>query len=99
MKWDIQTIGFNATEELVEHAKTKTQGLQKFYDQIVGAEIYLKLVQDDKNNTKVADIKLNIPGNDIMASSTTESFEKSINESAEKLKAQIRKLKTKMQKF
>ncbi len=97
MKWDIQTVGFNAQDELVDYVKTKTEGLQKFYDQIVGAEVYLKLVQDDKNNTKVAEIKLNIPGNDLHASSTTDSFEKSTNETTEKLKAQLRKLKTKLQ--
>lgn len=99
MKWDIQTVGFSATEELVNYTKNKIEGLQKFYDQIVGAEVYLKLVQDDKNNTKVADIKLNIPGNDLMGSSTTEGFEKSVNESVDKLKGQIRKLKTKQKTF
>jgi putative sigma-54 modulation protein len=96
MKWDFQTVGFSATDELVDYTREKTEGLLKFYDQIVGAEVYLKLVQNDKKNTKTAEIKLNIPGNDIYADSQTESFEKSVNESIEKLKSQIRKLKTKM---
>ncbi|PTM04586.1 MAG: ribosome-associated translation inhibitor RaiA [Bacteroidetes bacterium] len=96
MKWDFQTVGFSATDELVDYTREKTEGLLKFWDQIVGAEVYLKLVQDEKNNTKVAEIKLNIPGNDIYAESQTESFEKSVNESIEKLKGQIRKIKTKM---
>jgi putative sigma-54 modulation protein len=98
MKWDFQTVGFNATDELVSYTREKTEGLSKFYDQIVGAEVYLKLVQDDKNQTKAAEIKLNIPGNDIYAESRTDSFEKSVNETTEKLKGQIRKLKTKMSK-
>lgn len=96
MKWDIQTVGFNATDELVSYAKQKTEGLVKFNDQIVGAEVYLKLVQNDKGNTKKADIKLNIPGNDIYADSQSESFERSINESTDKLKGQLRKIKTKL---
>lgn len=97
MKWDIQTVGFSATDELVDYAKQKTEGLMRFNDQIVGAEVYLKLVQDEKGNTKAAEIKLNIPGNDIYADSQNESFERSINESVDKLAAQLRKIKTKMQ--
>jgi ribosomal subunit interface protein len=96
MKWDFQTVGFNAKDELVDFTREKTEGLLKYYDQIVGAEVYLKLVHDDKNNTKTAEIKLNIPGNDIYADSQTDSFEKSVNESIDKLKSQIRTLKTKM---
>lgn len=99
MKWDIQTVGFKATDELVQYAKQKTEGLFKFNDQIVGAEVYLKLVQDDKGSNKKADIKLNIPGNDIYADSQTESFEKSINDSTEKLKGQLRKIKTKQTNY
>lgn len=95
MKWDFQAVGFNATDELVTFTKDKTEGLLKYYDQIVGAEVYLKLLQDDKNQNKGAEIKLNIPGNDIFAESHSESFEKSVNESIDKLKGQIRKIKTK----
>lgn len=99
MKWDFQTVGFSAQDELVEYTKGKTEGLSKFYDQIVGAEIYLKLVQDDQDETKVAEIKLNIPGNDIYAAARTETFEKSVNEAIEKLKSQLRKLKTKQRTY
>lgn len=99
MKWDFQTVGFNAQDELVEYTKSKTEGLYKFYDQIVGAEVYLKLVQDDHDATKVAEIKLNIPGNDLYADAKTGTFEKSVNESIDKLKSQLRKLKTKQRTY
>lgn len=97
MKMDIQTVGFHADATLTEYARQKTEGLYKYYDRIVGAEIYLKLVQDEKEQNKVAEIKLNIPGNDIFASSHSNKFEGSINDSIDKLKGQIRKLKTKLQ--
>lgn len=97
MKMDIQTVGFNAHESLVEHAREKTESLTHYFDRIVGAEIYLKQVQDGKEQTKVAEIRLNIPGHDLFASSKSDKFEASLNESIEKLKGQIRKIKTKMQ--
>jgi ribosomal subunit interface protein len=96
MKWDIQTVGFTATDELQSYVKDKVSHLSHFYDQIVGAEVYLKLVNAENGDNKVADIKLNIPGNDIMASSRSDKFEGSINESIDKLKRQIDKLKTKL---
>jgi len=97
MKMDIQTVGFNADSSLTEYAQSKTEGLMKYFDRIVGAEIYLKLVQDDKEQNKVAEIKLNIPGNDLFASSQSGKFEGSVNDSIDKLKGQLRKLKTKLQ--
>lgn len=99
MKMDLQTVGFNAQEELVNYAREKTEGLYKYYDQIVGAEVYLKLVNAGNGDSKVAEIKLNIPGNDIFAESHAEKFEGAINSSVDKLKAQIRKLKTKMSSY
>lgn len=98
MKWDIQTVDFKASDELLQFTEEKVSNLSKYYDQIVGAEVYLKLVQDEANQNKKAEIKLNIPGNDLFAESQEASFEKAINESVDKLKGQIRKLKTKFQK-
>ena len=93
---DLQTVGFNAEEALLEYAREKTEGLIKYYDQIVGAEVYLKLTNNDQKQTKVAEIKLNIPGNDLFAIDQSDKFEGAINAAVEKLKSQIRKLKTKM---
>ena len=92
---DLQTVGFNAEEALLDYTREKTEGLMKYYDQIVGAEVYLKLTNDEKGETKVAEMKLNIPGNDLFASSQADKFEGAINQSVDKLKSQIRKLKTK----
>lgn len=92
---DLQTVGFTADVTLTDYARAKTEHLYKFYDQIVGAEVYLKLDNNDKKLTKVAEIKLNIPGNDIFAESRGEKFEGAINDTIDKLKGQLRKLKTK----
>jgi len=95
MKWDIQTVGFTASAELTEHVRSKVSGLTRFNDRIVGAEVYLKLDYHDKNQNKTAEIKLQVPGNDLFAEERSDAFEKSINEAVHKLEAQLRKLKTK----
>lgn len=96
MKWDIQAVGFDATQELQDTVQEKVSALTKYFEHIVGAEVYLKLDYNDKGDNKVAEIKLNIPGNDLIASSRSDNFNHSINETLEKLKRQISKLKTKM---
>jgi len=98
MKWDIQTVDFKASDELLQFTEEKVSGLLKYYDQIVGAEVYLKLIQDEAGLNKKAEVKLNIPGNDLFAEAHEASFEKAVTEANEKLKGQIRKLKTKFQK-
>ena len=99
MKMDLQTVGFNAEEALLEYTREKTESLSKYYDQIVSAEVYLKLTNNDHNQTKIAEIKLNIPGNDLFASDQSDKFEGAVNAAVEKLKGQIRKLKTKMNPY
>jgi putative sigma-54 modulation protein len=99
MKMDLQTVGFNAEQDLLDYTREKTEGLMKYYDQIVGAEVYLKLINNDQKQTKVVEIKLNIPGNDLFASDQSDKFEGSVNAAVEKLKGQIRKLKTKMNPY
>lgn len=96
MKWDIQAVNFTMKPELMDYSKEKVEGLNKFYNRIVGAEIYLKLGQQADSN-KVVEIKLNIPGNDLFAESHSPKFEGAINDAVDKLKGQLRKLKTKME--
>lgn len=43
MKWDIQTVGFNAKDDLLETTKERVQKLEKYYNPIIGAEVYLRL--------------------------------------------------------
>ncbi|MEQ9187605.1 MAG: ribosome-associated translation inhibitor RaiA [Cryomorphaceae bacterium] len=93
MKWDIQTVGFNAKEDLVETTKERVQKLEKYYNPIIGAEVYLRLEYDAQKENKKVELKLNIPGEDVFAEHHSESFEHSLIESIEKVKKQLLKKK------
>jgi len=93
MKWDIQTVGFNAKDELLESTRESVQKLEKYFNPIIGAEVYLKLEYDDQRENKRVEIKLNIPGEDIFAEHQSESFEHSLHESIGKVKRQLLKKK------
>lgn len=93
MKWDIQTVGFHAKEDLLETTKENVMKLEKFYNPIIGAEVYLRLEYDNHQENKKVELKLNIPGEDVYAEHKSESFEHSLHESIEKVKKQLLKKK------
>jgi putative sigma-54 modulation protein len=93
MKWDIQTVGFNAKNELLESTKESVMKLEKYFTPIIGAEVYLRLEYDNQNENKKVEVKLNIPGEDVYAEHKSESFEHSLHESIDKVKKQLLKKK------
>ena len=42
MKVQVQAVNFNVDKKLVQQIEEKIEGLLKFYDHIIGAEVFLK---------------------------------------------------------
>lgn len=93
MKWDIQTVGFHAKDELLDTVRESVEKLEKFYTPIVGAEIYLKLLYDDHKENKKVEVKLNIPGEDVFGEDQSDTFEHSLHSAIDKVKRQLLKKK------
>ena len=93
MKWDIQTVGFNAKEELMDTTKEQVMSLKKYYNPIIGAEVYLRLEYDEHKENKKVELKLNIPGEDVFAEHQSDTFEHSLHETIDKVKRQLLKKK------
>ena len=93
MKWDIQCVGFNAKPDLIETVKERVGKLDKYFNPIIGAEVYLRLEYNDQCESKKVEVKLNIPGEDVFADHQSASFEHSLIEAVEKVKRQLLKKK------
>lgn len=93
MKTDIQTVGFEANQDLIDFVNDRIKHLGKYEDQITGVDVYLKSVNNDHDETKVAEMKLFLPGPTLYADSQSESFRESIMETVDKLKRQMKKRK------
>ena len=91
----IHSIHFDADKKLIDFINSKVKKLIQFYDNIIGAEVFLRIEKDQSDENKVAEIRLDIPGNDIFAKKKTKSFEESIDTSIEAIKRQITKHKEK----
>jgi len=96
MNIKINTVHFTADAKLIDHVNKKVNKLVLFFDGIVGAEVFLRLenVQDDEN--KIAEVKLQIPGNDLFVKKQAKTFEEAINKAVETLNRQVTKYKDKL---
>ncbi|MDR3272262.1 MAG: ribosome-associated translation inhibitor RaiA [Flavobacteriaceae bacterium] len=95
MKIKTQAVNFNVQDSLLEFLDKKLNKLEVFYDRIIGAKVYLKLENGSEKSNKTVEIVLQVPGNDLTAIKTSESFEESINSACDALKKMIIKKKEK----
>ena len=95
MKIFVQSVNFNADKDLVEFVNKKVEGLEKFHDKIVDAEIFLKVQQTSEKENKITELKLNIPGHDLMVKKESRTFEEGISLCSDAMKRQLMKTKEK----
>ena len=95
MKLRIQSINFDATSTLENYVNKKTSKLEKFFDEIISFEVYLKVVKPETATNKEAEIKISIPGVEFFASKTCDTFEEAVDLTVDALEKQIRKHKEK----
>ncbi len=91
----IQSIKFDADKKLVDFINGKLGKLQRFYDAIIGAEVFLKLENSQDMENKIVEVKLLIPGNDLFVQRQAKTFEEGVDDCLEVLKRQVTKYKEK----
>lgn len=97
MNIQIQSLHFDATEKLQSFIQKKVNKLSKYSDDIISADITLKIIKPESNMNKDASIKLNVKNDDLFANKTAETFEEAIDLSVEALERQLIKYKEKAQ--
>jgi len=92
----INAVKFDADTKLVEFIEKKVNKLARYFDDIINAEVFLKLENTPDLENKVVEIKLDIPGSDLFARKQSKSFEESTDVVVDALKQQILKHKEKL---
>ena len=95
MKVYTQSIDFNASSTLLSFTEKKVESLTKFHDKIVDAEVFFKLINTSDKENKITEIKINIPGNELMVKKTHKTFEEGVSSCVESLKRRLKKSKEK----
>ena len=95
MNINISSLHFKADQKLETFITEKVEKLNKVYDNIIGAEVTLKLENTDKPENKTTEVRMKIRGNDALASKTAKTFEESTDLVVEALRRQLKKIKDK----
>lgn len=96
MNIQIHSVRFDADKKLIDFVHQKIGKLHQVSDNIVSAEVYLRLDKDQDRENKITEIKLEYPGGPLFARKQSKSFEESTDAVVDALKKQITKQKQKM---
>lgn len=95
MEIRIQSIHFDATEQLQAFIQKKVSKLEKYYEDIKKVEVSLKVVKPETAENKEAGVKVIVPNGEFYANKICDSFEQAVDESVEALEKQLVKYKEK----
>ena len=96
MEIKIQSVHFDATSQLQSFIEKKVSKLEKYCDEIISAEVVLRVVKPETVLNKEASIKILVPkADDIFSQKIADSFEEAIDNVVDALIKQLQKKKEK----
>jgi len=95
MEIKIQPIHFDATEKLQDYVQKRVSKLSRFSTEIHTAEVTLKVVKPETVMNKEVSIRLAVPGSELFAQKTADTFEEGVDQCADTLTRQLEKYKDK----
>jgi putative sigma-54 modulation protein len=96
MNIQIHSVRFDADKKLIDFVNQKLGKLTQFSEDIVSAEVYLRLNKDNEGENKISEIKVEYPRGPLFAKKQSKSFEEATDQAIDALKKQITKHKQKM---
>ena len=94
----MHSIRFDADEKLLSFIDTKVKKLPTVYDDIMSAEIFLRLDKESTRENKLVEIKLDVKGHQVFAKKQCKTFEEATDLSIDALRRQLVKRKEKIRK-
>jgi ribosome hibernation promoting factor len=96
MKVNVHAVNFNVDKKLVDFVHEKLDKLEKYYDKVVSSDVYLKLENTSDKENKTAEIKIHVPGDEIVVKKTCKSFEEAVDSAASSAERMLVKRKEKI---
>ena len=82
MKVNVNAVNFTVDRKLVDFIQVRFDKLDKFYDKIVSSDVFLKVDNTSEKENKMAEVKILVPGEDLVVKKQCKSFEEAIELSA-----------------
>jgi putative sigma-54 modulation protein len=93
MEIRVHSVHFTADQKLIDFINEKVSKLGLFYDNIIAADVYLKLDKEHAFDNKISELKVLIPGKELFAQKQCNSFEEAVDLAVEALRKQVMKQK------
>mgnify|MGYP001310450821 CR=1 FL=1 len=95
MQVNFQSVNYTADIKLVEFTQKRMDKIAHFYNQIVEIYVYTKVENTADRINKFAELKIGIPGDDVVVKKTAKSFEEAINIAADAAERILKRRKEK----
>ena len=95
MHVNFQSINFKADIKLIEFTQRRIEKISQFYDQIVDVYVYTKVENFSDKINKLVELKIGIPGDDVIVKKTAKTFEEAINSAADSAERVLKRRKEK----
>lgn len=96
MELKIQSIHFDATEQLKAFIEKKATKLEKSFEDIQTVEVILKVTKPATALNKETSMTITVPGQRLFVEKTCDTFEEGIDLCVDSMKVQLAKFKEKL---
>ncbi len=96
MKVNVHAVNFTIDKKLVHFIQERLDKLEKYYDRVVAADAFLKVENTSDKENKIVEIKIHVPGDDLIVKKQCKTFEEAVELSAESLERLLVKRKEKI---
>ncbi len=95
MNVKIQSMKFDADKKLVDFIQGKMDKMDRFVENALNAVVTLRIDKDDEQGNKVAGVKIEVAGGELLAERRCKTFEEAVDLCLDAIKKQIDKYKEK----
>ncbi len=95
MNVKIQSVKFDADKKLIDFIQGKMDKMDRFVENALNAMVTLRIDKDDELGNKVAGVKIEVAGGELIAERRCKTFEEAVDLCLDAIKKQIDKYKEK----
>jgi putative sigma-54 modulation protein len=96
MKVNVHAVNLNVDRKLIGYVQERLDKLDKYYDKVVFSDVFFKLDNTSEKQNKIAEIKINVPGDEFIVKKQCKSFEEAVEQAAHCMERLLMKRKQKI---
>lgn len=96
MKVNVHAVNFSVDRKLIGYVQDRLDKLDKYYDRVVFSDVFFKVDNTSAKVNKIAEIKVNVPGNEFIVKKQCKTFEEAVELAADSMERLLVKRKQKI---